>query len=225
VQARLYDTPWNLDLILLDGDTGSAKTAILGALADRGVQVVDLEGLACHRGSLFGALSGQGQPDQKGFESQLLAAFDALDPARPVVVEAESSKIGNRVLPPMLWEAMRKAPRIELTAPLPERARYLVETYGDIAARRDALLEILERLPIHPSRRRLAAWREMVEQDAFAALAEALMAAHYDLAYARERRKSDQAILGSIALNRLDPATLNLAATRIVEMIVASSRS
>ena len=219
VQARLYDTPCDLDLILLDGDTGSAKTAILGALAQRGVQVVDLEGLACHRGSLFGALSGQAQPDQKGFESQLVAAFDALDPTRPVLVEAESSKIGNRVLPPMLWAAMRKAPRIEVTAPLAERARYLVETYGDITARREALLAILERLPIHPSLRRLAAWREMVDQGAFTDLAQALMAAHYDLAYARERRKFDQPLLASIALDRLDPATLDMAASRILESI------
>jgi len=225
VQTRLYDTPCDLDLILLDGDTGSAKTAILSALAERGVQVVDLEGLARHRGSLFGALSGQAQPDQKGFESQLLTALDALDPTRPVVLEAESSKIGNRVLPPMLWAAMRKAPRIEVTAPLPERARYLVETYGDITARRGALLAILERLPIHPSLRRLTAWRELVDQGAFTDLAEALMAAHYDLAYARERRKSDQPTLASIALDRLTPATLDLAATRILEVIAASGRN
>ncbi|WP_426000338.1 tRNA 2-selenouridine(34) synthase MnmH [Caulobacter sp. DWR1-3-2b1] len=225
VQTRLYDTPCDLDLILLDGDTGSAKTAILGVLAERGVQVIDLEGLACHRGSLFGALSGQVQPDQKGFESQLVAAFDALDPDHPVVVEAESSKIGNRVLPPMLWAAMRKAPRIEVTAPLPERARYLVETYGDITARRQALLAILERLPIHPSLRRLTAWREMVDQGAFTGLAEALMAAHYDLAYARERRKSDQPLLARIALDRLDPDTLDLAATRILDAIESRGRS
>lgn len=225
VQARLYDTPLNLDLILLDGDTGSAKTAILGALAERGVQVVDLEGLACHRGSLFGALTGQEQPDQKRFESQLILAFDALDPSRPVVVEAESSKIGNRVLPPMLWAAMRKAPRVEVTAPVSERARYLVETYGDITARREALLAILERLPIHPSQRRLAAWCEMVERGAYADLAEALMSAHYDPAYARERRKADQPLLASIALEHLDPASLDLAATGIIDSIRISART
>lgn len=221
VQARLYDAPCDLDLVLLDGDTGSAKTAILNDLARLGVQTIDLEGLACHRGSLFGAVSGQPQPGQKLFESQLIAALDGLDPARPVVVEAESSKIGNRVVPPMLWEAMRRAPRIEVTAPLPERARYLVEAYGDIGHQREALLAILERLPIHPSQKRLAAWREMVEAGALADLAEALMAAHYDLAYAQERRKSQHAILASLALDRLDPAALDRAAARIVEIITA----
>ena len=222
VQARLYDGVCDLDLILLDGDTGSAKTAILGHLARRGAQTLDLEGLACHRGSLFGALSGQGQPNQKLFESQLVAALDALDPQRPVIVEAESSKIGNRVLPPMLWAAMRLAPRIEVTAPRPERARYLLEAYGDIAAHHDTLLAILPRLPIHPSLRRLTAWREMVEQGALATLAETLMEVHYDPAYARERGKSDQAILGSVAVDRLDAAGLDQAAVSVLEIIRAT---
>ncbi len=219
VQAKLYDAPCDLDLILLDGDTGSAKTAILNDLTGLGAQTIDLEGLACHRGSLFGAMAGQPQPNQKLFESQLVSALDGLDPTRPVVVEAESSKIGNRVVPPRLWEAMRRAPRIEVTAPLAQRARYLVETYGDIGRQREALLAILERLPIHPSQKRLAAWRDMVEAGALTDLAEALMAAHYDLAYARERRKSQHQTLDSIVLERLDPVALDQAAARIVEII------
>ena len=219
VQARLYDGPCDLDLILLDGDTGSAKTAILHDLARLGVQTIDLEGLACHRGSLFGAVPGQPQPGQKLFESQLVAALDALDPARPVVVEAESSKIGNRVVPPMLWEAMRRAPRIEVTAPLPERARYLVETYGDIADQREALLAILERLPVHPSQKRLAAWRALVDQGALTELAQALMALHYDPAYARERHKSGREPLATLDLDQLDPAALDRAATEIAGIV------
>ena len=223
VQTRLYDQPCDLDLILLDGDTGSAKTAILHGLARRGVQILDLEGLAHHRGSLFGAMPDEPQPDQKGFESQLLAALDGLDPARPVIVEAESSKIGNRVIPPGLWEAMRRAPRIEITAPLAERARYLVEAYGDIAAQGESLLAILERLPVPIAQRRLSAWRQMVAEGAFTDLAEALMAAHYDPAYARGRRKDDQPTLATIALERLDPAALEAAADRVAARVPAFS--
>jgi tRNA 2-selenouridine synthase len=219
VQAQLYDIACDLDLILLDGDTGSAKTAILSDLARRGVQTIDLEGLACHRGSLFGTMPGRPQPGQKLFESQLVAILNGLDPKRPVVVEAESSKIGNRVVPPMLWEAMRRAPRIEVTAPLPERARYLVEAYGDIADQPEALLAILERLPVHPSQKRLAVWHEMVGQGALTDLAQGLMAIHYDPAYGRERRKSQQATLASLALDRLDSAALEQASARIVEII------
>ena len=81
--------------------------------------MIDLEGLAEHRGSLLGGLPGRPQPSQKLFESRLLAAVEALDPERPVVIEAESSKVGERMLPPVVWSAMTAAPRIELAAPAP----------------------------------------------------------------------------------------------------------
>ena len=108
VTAALYDTPLAHRLVLLDGPTGAGKTEVLARLAARGVQTLDLEGLANHRGSLFGALPG-GQPSQKLFESRLFDALEHLDPARPVVVEAESSRIGARVIPPALWTAMTAA--------------------------------------------------------------------------------------------------------------------
>jgi len=221
VQERLYDEACPVSLILLDGNTGSAKTAILDRLPALGVQILDLEALACHRGSLFGAMPGQPQPDQKAFEGRLLAALQALDPGRPVVVEAESSKIGNRVVPPMLWEAMCRAPRIEVTVPRPERARYLVQAYGDIGARREVLLAILEKLPVHPSQRRLAVWREMVGRGELTDLAEALMAAHYDLAYARGRQKSGQDTLKTVSLELLDAASLDAAARDIATFVSA----
>jgi len=221
VQARLYEDACALSLILLDGNTGSAKTAILERLPALGVQILDLEALACHRGSLFGAVPGQPQPDQKAFESRLLAALQALDPARPVVVEAESSKIGNRVVPPMLWEAMCQASRIEVTVPRPERARYLVQAYGDIGAHQEVLLAILEKLPVHPSQRRLGVWREMVERGELTDLAEAMMAAHYDLAYASGRRKSGRETLKTIGLERLDAAGLDAAARDLATFVSA----
>src|SRR5262249_5781698 len=93
VIARIYDNPGPHRFVLLDGQTGTGKTEVLGLLADRGLQTLDLEGLAEHRGSLFGGL-GRAQPSQRLFESRLLAALDRLDPGRIVVAEAESSKIG-----------------------------------------------------------------------------------------------------------------------------------
>ncbi|MEL6685966.1 MAG: tRNA 2-selenouridine(34) synthase MnmH, partial [Pseudomonadota bacterium] len=102
VKANLYDAPLPHRLILLDGYTGTAKTAILPRLAARGVQVIDLEALAAHRGSLLGGMPG-GQPPQKAFETSLAVALSRLDPARPVIVEAESSKIGRRIIPGAVW--------------------------------------------------------------------------------------------------------------------------
>ncbi|MBV8684102.1 MAG: tRNA 2-selenouridine(34) synthase MnmH, partial [Caulobacteraceae bacterium] len=94
VTTALYEAEPSLKVVLIDGQTGVAKTDILGRLAARGVQALDLEGLAAHRGSLFGALT-QPQPPQKLFESRLLAAMEGFDLTRPVVVEAESSKVGE----------------------------------------------------------------------------------------------------------------------------------
>lgn len=219
VQARLYDETWSLNLVLLDGDTGTGKTEILAALTARGMQTIDLEGMAGHRGSLFGGLPDRPQPNQKGFESTLLRAMEALDPGRPTVVEAESSRIGDLMVPPALWARMLAAPRIEVSAPRDERARYLVRAYSDIVANHDLIEAVLARLPVHPSQKRLEGWRALLAAGDYAALAEALMELHYDPAYQRGRRKDGREAMAVIALDRLDGASFAQAANRIIEIV------
>ena len=219
VTARLYDGELPFRLVLLDGLTGSGKTDVLQRLGARGVQIVDLEGLAAHRGSLLGGFADRPQPSQKMFESKLLAVLDGLDPARPVVVEAESSKVGERMVPPALWQAMASAPRIELAATPEARARYLVTAYRDIVADRAALDEALRRLPTPPGRKRLAAWGELADTGDFEALALALMELHYDPAYRRSSRKETRPSLGTVELSGLEPADLDTAAERIAGLI------
>ena len=149
----LYDDPLPSRVIVLDGNTGTAKTELLALMAGQGVQVIDLEGLANHRGSLFGARAG-GQPSQKAFEGRLALALARLDPARPVVVEAESSKIGTLSLPPRLWRAMVAAPRVAVAAPLDQRAAYLTRAYADLTADAAELAAVIDRLrPLHPAER------------------------------------------------------------------------
>jgi tRNA 2-selenouridine synthase len=219
VKQRLYDDPCGLDLVLLDGGTGSGKTRMLELLAERGVQVLDLEGLAAHRGSLFGGLPGQPQPGQKQFESRLLAAIEALDPARPVVAEAESSKIGDRIVPPSLWTVMAGAPRIELEVPRAERAAFAAAVYADIARDRAQLEAAFARLPAYPGRKRLEDWRGLADAGAFAELAEALMETHYDPAYARSSRRDERPRLGVVPIERLDAERQGAAADEIVRLI------
>lgn len=190
VVAQVYDLPVPSPLVVLDGNTGSAKTAVLADLAALGVQVIDLEGLARHRGSLFGAVEG-GQPSQKAFEGALALALARLDPARPVVVEAESSKVGNCRLPPRLWRAMVAAPRIEIVAPRPERAAYLTRAYADLLADPARLAAVVGLLrPLHPAER-IAEWQAMAGAGAFATLADSLMAHHYDPRYAKHRARME----------------------------------
>src|SRR5690606_26786142 len=112
------------------GPTGSGKTRLLHALAAEGAQVLDLEGLACHRSSVLGHLPGQPQPSQKRFDSLLWDALRRFDPARPVYAESESKKVGNLRVPDGLMEAMRASPCIALQLSDSERVELLLEDYA-----------------------------------------------------------------------------------------------
>lgn len=216
VQTELYQTACPVRFVLLDGNTGTAKTEILARLDARGVQVLDLEGLASHRGSLFGGIAGRPQPSQKMFESQLLSTLRSFDPSRLVVVEAESSKIGDRMTPPSVWQAMQGAPRLEIVAPRPVRAAYLVVAYDDIIADPQALETAFQKLPIPPAPARLETWRRLVAAGDFATLAEALIELHYDPAYTRARRKDGVAPFATIEVDALDDVAQTKAADKIV---------
>jgi tRNA 2-selenouridine synthase len=207
VQA-LYHDDFPAPMVVLDGNTGAGKTALLAHLAQQGVQVLDLEALAQHRGSLFGALGAQ--PGQKSFETALAHAIAALDPARPVVVEAESSKIGNCRLPASLWKAMCAAPRIFINAPAAARAQHLLAHYPDMIADPARLMAVVNSLRLAHSADDIALWQGMVSTGRYGALAMGLMQAHYDPRYARHRaRHQGQALalaaddLGAASLARL----------------------
>lgn len=220
VSAALYDTPLPHRLILLDGYTGTAKTDILARLALRGVQVVDLEGLARHRGSLLGGMPG-GQPSQKWFESSLASAFAALNPARPVVVEAESSKIGERSLPPMVWQAMCAAPRLVIEAPVAARAEWLLTAYADMIADPAQLKQRLLPLRQHRPGPVVEGWLDLIDKGDFRGLTLALMEQHYDLAYAKSRKSADRVQAGMISVATLDNAGRDAAADQLVALIAA----
>jgi len=200
VKRRLYDEALAAQVVLLEGRTGSAKTEMLGRLAARDLQTLDLEAIACHRGSLLGGLPGRPQPSQKMFESRLLGAIDVLDLARPIVAEAESSKVGERMIPPALWSAMLDAPRITMAAPLDDRARYLARHYADVVADRALFDAALARLPVPPGRKALARWRDLADAGDLEALALDLMENHYDPAYDRSARKQPARRLGVVEL-------------------------
>ncbi|MFV0358488.1 tRNA 2-selenouridine(34) synthase MnmH [Tropicimonas sp.] len=213
VVAQLYDAVLPHRFVLIDGDTGTAKTELLHLVAARGGQVLDLEGLANHRGSVLGQRPG-GQPSQKMLESRLVAALARLDPARPVLVEAESSKVGDLLLPPAVWNAMRAAPRLRMSAPVDERARYLARTYADISQDGAVLKDILSKLVRLQGRERVARWQGMVDERQFEDLARDLITQHYDSRYARARGTSgDPAGEYRIAL---DADSLNRTADRLV---------
>lgn len=217
VQSALYGPPTS-SVVLLDGGTGSGKTALLPHLAARGIQTLDLEALADHRGSLFGG-TGRRQPSQKLFESRLYAALETLDPGRPVVVEAESSRIGGRTLPPALWAAMGRAPVVALDAPLEARAAYSARVYADIAADPEALETALGRLPPHHSRADIAGWKTLAREGRVVELASALIADHYDPAYRRMSGRRDRPVLGRIAMAEVSERELDRASEAVADLL------
>ncbi|MEB8388557.1 tRNA 2-selenouridine(34) synthase MnmH [Rhodobacteraceae bacterium KMM 6894] len=218
VVNTLYKSPLPHRLTLIDGGTGTAKTALLHQLAAQGAQVLDLEGIAAHRGSLFGMI-GTAQPAQKLFETRIAVALSALDPDRITFVEAESSKIGQRIIPPSLWSLMMDAPRVHITAPLEARSRFLCRAYADLTQDKTALSHLLDKLrPYHP-RDRINEWQTQAETGDWQALAAGLIADHYDPRYAKTAAQRRDAV-HEIDLSDLDTDTLERAAETLRARII-----
>ena len=224
VNAMLYDVPLPHRLIALDGYTGTAKTKLLHLAQERGVQVLDLEGLAQHRGSLLGAMA-EAQPSQKRFESGIAQALCTFDPAQPVLVEAESSKIGTRILPPSLWDALKEAPRIQVTAPLQARCQYLRDAYDDILSDRPRLREKLNALRVHRGHATVDHWNSLIDTGDKLALTRALMVDHYDPAYDKGRRALGHMPVAELELSALGSDALEAAADRLVTLVDRDANS
>ena len=167
------------------GPTGSAKTRLLHALAAEGAQVLDLEGLAAHRGSVLGDVPGQAQPAQKAFETQLFHTLRGLDPARPVWVEAESRRIGRLTVPEPLIAAMHASATVEIDATLPARVDHLLRDYAWLAADPEALATRLAALKGVVPNAALARWQAWARAGELLPLLTGLLAEHYDPLYAR----------------------------------------
>lgn len=224
VNDALYTTDLPHRLIALDGYTGTAKTDLLYRLAARGVQMLDLEGLAGHRGSLLGRKPG-GQPSQKAFESALAVALNNLDPLRPVLIEAESSKIGERIVPPSLWSRMKTAPRIQLSAPIEARTQYLVKAYDDILSDADQLRHLLGMLRAYRGNAVVDGWFECIEQGDKPGLTRALMEQHYDPAYDKSCKAVGARNVAELEISRLDDVGLDDAASRVEQAIETAFQS
>ncbi len=224
VVTALYDMPFPARMVVIDGNTGSAKTALLHRMGALAMQTLDLEGLANHRGSLFGAMPDAAgdltQPSQKGFETALATAIARLDPARPVVVEAESSKVGDCRLPPGLWKALTGAPRIGIRATLSARADYLTRAYRDMTrdlARLEAVIALLR--PAQGAET-VARWTDLARAGNHRTLAAELMEHHYDPRYEKHRARIG-ADIREIAVDSLDEAALDRLALRLRDMVLA----
>jgi tRNA 2-selenouridine synthase len=219
VLADLAAMPERLRLHVLSGRTGSGKSRVLQALADEGAQVLDLEQLASHRGSVLGEIPGVPQPPQKLFESMIWSRLRSFDPERPVFVEAESRKVGNLQVPPALVVAMRAAPCVVLEADTDLRIAILLDEYAHLLRTPEVLNERLQALTMHYGKDKISAWTALVAAGSFAELVAQLLAQHYDPAYDRsiERNFPGVATALSVRLETADDAALRAAGRTIVD--------
>lgn len=215
VVSALNQSDEPLKLLLIDGQTGSAKTEMLAHLTGLGVQTLDLEAFAAHRGSVFGGFAAQRQPSQKMFESILWRALSRLDQTRPIIVEAESNHIGRCMLPKRIWKAMLAAPRVEIKAEPDERARYLLSAYADIVAEPQAVIGAVDRLKKFHSKERIDEWRDMAQAENYLALAASLMREHYDPLYDRSRKHRSAGSIAEFSLDRIEEGEMARAAHEI----------
>lgn len=204
---------------VITGPTGSGKSQLLDALQARGLQVLNLEQLACHRGSVLGELPDKGQPSQKLFESLLWHRLQHFDLAFPVFVESESQKIGCLRVPMALLNAMRQGQCINLVVPMKARVEYLQNLYThflDDPERLNAKLMHLARLR---SVKSIAHWQTLAKSGRWDSLVEALLAEHYDPGYEKSIKNNFTlyAQAQSISITSLDAESFSATAKRIAE--------
>jgi len=224
VVGRLQELPSRFEWQVIHGPTGSGKSRFLGALRRAGAQVLDLEDLAAHRGSVLGNLPDRPQPSQKWFESQLLHALSALEPARTVFVEGESKKIGQLQVPEALIGAMRASPCIVLDTALEARVSLLIDEYRHFVEDRVALEAQLDCLVALHGRQRIARWKALAAQGAWREFVTVLLEEHYDPAYRRSSLHNFAHLpqAARVAIGSADAAAFDAAAHALIEDAVTA---
>jgi tRNA 2-selenouridine synthase len=152
--------------------------------------VLDLEGIACHRGSVLGLVPGHPQPSQKAFETQVWHALRSFDAARPVFVEGESRTIGRLRLPEKLLAAMRASPCVRLELPLKQRVRMLMEDYAHFVTDAEAFCERLNALRDLRSNAVVDQWQLRARGGDVADVVQELLTLHYDPVYERSMQRN-----------------------------------
>ena len=217
VVDTLVEQPRDFAFQVVCGATGSGKSRLLQALAARGAQVLDLEALACHKGSVLGVLPDADQPSQKAFETRLLAALAGLDPARPVFVEAESRKIGRLHLPDTLLEGLRAGACIEVEAEFSARVEFLLRDYDYFLAAPDWLNQRLDALRPLQGHETVKRWQDLARSGAWRQLVSELLGQHYDPLYRRSQHHNFAGLATprKLATEDLSPAGIDALAAQL----------
>jgi tRNA 2-selenouridine synthase len=219
VVQQLEKIPENLEFRVVHGPTGSGKSRLLAALKRAGAQVLDLEDLAAHRGSVLGNLPDRPQPSQKMFESLLLKEVSPLDASRPIYVEGESKKIGEIQVPEALMSRMRASPCVVLETDLEVRVSLLLDEYRHFLSDIQALDAQLDCLVALHGREKIAAWKSLAARGEWREFVSRLLVEHYDPAYRRSsmRNFARLSTAESVRIATADDACFARAADALLE--------
>lgn len=191
VNAELATLPAAFDFInVLCGPTGSGKSRLLQVLHGQGAQVIDLEKLAAHRGSVLGGLTDAQQPSQKAFESSLWQQLRTFDPAQPVFIESESKKVGQLRVPDALMEKMRASHCTSVQLDTGHRVQLLMDDYGHFVADPARLNTQLALLTQLHGREKIGRWQQLALDGRMAELVQQLLVEHYDPVYLQSIRRN-----------------------------------
>ncbi len=215
--AQLDALPPQFHWRVICGATGSGKTRLLSVLREQGEQILDLESLAAHKGSILGGRPGHVQPSQKKFETSLVCALETFDPDRVVYIEAESRKIGQRMLPDSLLAAMRAAECVEIVPTLDARLQFLLRDYRYLGDDPDYLCGRLVRLKGLVDNRTLDRWQMLAQRADLPELFRELIERHYDPHYSRSQHRHFRALNDAMRFSTddLSEAALQTLALRI----------
>jgi len=190
VIKALEELPAALTYRVVCGSTGAGKSRLLQVIRAQGAQVLDLEALANHRGSVLGLVPGSSQPGQKQFESHVWNALRGFDPERPVFVESESKKIGNLRVPLALMERMRNSPCIRLDMPLEGRVGLLMQDYDYFVSDTPTFCARLDALRSFRGHEVVNGWQEAARAGGTESVFRDLLVMHYDPAYAQSMKRN-----------------------------------
>lgn len=217
VATELTELPKQFRYVTICGCTGTGKTALLHALRDAGAQVIDLEGLANHKGSLLGESVTTPQPTQKRFDSLLWAELRGLDPERPVFVESESKKIGLVQMPESMREQMAAGKCVWLDVPVAARVQHLRGEYDHFVADPALLMQKLAPLKTLRGGDMLGSWHELASSGNIDGVVESLLVDHYDPLYttAIKRNYPNLDTAKHLQIDSITPAMLRRAAEKL----------
>lgn len=190
VMAALEVQPLQFRFRVVCGKTGSGKSRLLAALRAQGAQVLDLEALANHRGSVLGLVPGSPQPTQKQFDSRLWDAMRHFDPAQVVWVESESRKVGELRVPERLIECMRASPCVHLELPTDARVALLMADYDFFVNDVPAFCTRLDALRPLRGNEVINQWQAAAKSGRLESVVRELLVTHYDPVYLQSMQRN-----------------------------------